>query len=164
MMVLSETIVAMLNAQIVLEQGAHLFYTAAANWCNAQGFTGCEKYMWATASEETEHRNGFIEYLAGLDAQAIVPGSDAPVVGFASLEQVFEQAVQHEMEVTAHIRDIYLAALAEGDVLTMQLMNPYIEEQREGLIELFDIQRWFVTYGSQGAALERIDHKVGKLK
>ncbi len=160
MTILSKSIVSLINAEIVRENEAAQIYKAAALWCDANGYDGSRDYFSKQAPDEISHRDKFAQYLVDLDAQPIMPAVDSPTASYASLQAVFQAALDLETQVTQAIEGIYSAAHTTGDFVTCNFLQWFLDEQRQSLTELLNILRWFTAYGDD---LAMIDDKIGDL-
>lgn len=159
-MILSDTIVQLINDQIAREQYASLCYKAAANWADLAGFDGAARFLHKASAEEIQHRDRFMAYLTDLDATPIVPVAvQAPAWSY-SFPGLFTAALELERDVTRTISALYLEANKSGDFLTAQFLLWFIAEQQSSLAELLVITRWFVAFPG---GLAMIDDKIGEL-
>lgn len=157
-MILDKSIVSLVNMQIVREQEASHAYKASALWCNAAGFQGSEAYFTRASAEELSHRDTWMQYLVGMGAQPVVPAVDAITAKFGGLRAVFSDMLQREQNIAKAISELYAAAMAMSDYLTAEMLHWFLAEQRNSLIEVMDILRWFDAFGVD---LAMIDAKVG---
>jgi ferritin len=65
------------------------------------------------------------------NGQVMLQAIEQPSTEFDSVQQVFEEALEHERRVTDMINSIYKLAQAEGDYPTQVLMEWFISEQVE---------------------------------
>lgn len=154
MVILSDSMAGLLNAQVVREANASNAYKALAVWSGQAGYFGAAKWLNAASADETSHRDKVLQYLVDMDAPAITPATDEPQRVFAALADVFAFALQLERDITAYIQAIYKAAMIEGDYMTMEFLNWFVAEQRASLGELLDIMRIFQAYGADVAMID----------
>ena len=83
---------------------------------------------------------------------------------FASLREVFELILEHEIQVTKSINEIVDHCFNIKDFTTFQFLQWFVTEQREEetmarrALELFEI------IGEEGVGLWTIDQEIGKLE
>ena len=160
MAILTNNMVSMINAHIVAEQYASLFYRSGANWADANGLMGVAHWLESESKDESEHRDGFMAYLTDADAAVITPASNAPPQGWASLGAFFEEALALETRVRRSIEAIYRAASEEQDFMTAAFLVKYLNGQRDAFATLTKIQAWLKRYGDD---YDAIDRRIGEL-
>ena len=161
-MVISMEIEGLVNAEIEREAFAAAQYDAAADWCNAQGLFGAEKYFRKSSGEETEHKRKFKAFLNDLGATSIEPAVANVTQSWPSLPVLINAAYDLEWTVTQAIQAIYWRAMQLGDSITFEFLDWFVAEQRSSLAELSDLQRMLRTFGADGAALLLFDEAMGE--
>lgn len=130
-MMISKTMEAALNEQIVLEGYASFLYLSMAVWCDNQGLTGCHQFLMRQSDEERMHMMKIFEYLADVDGFALTPGVNEPPRQFKSVQEVFKTVYAHEQKVTKSINGLIDLATKENDFSTQTFLQWYVNEQRE---------------------------------
>lgn len=78
---------------------------------------------------------------------------------FTSPIDVFEKALAHEKFVTKSIMDIYKNAIKEGDIVSQQFLNKYLEEQREEEDKMNERLMRLKLAGDNTSAILLLDHE-----
>lgn len=77
---------------------------------------------------------------------------------------VFEVAYTHEKHITKSIMDIYKNAVKEGDIVSQQFLNKYLEEQREEEDKMCERLMRLKLAGDNTSAILLLDHEQGNQK
>ena len=78
---------------------------------------------------------------------------------FTSPIDVFEKALAHEKFVTKSIMDIYKNAIKEGEIVSQQFLNKYLEEQREEEDKMNERLMRLKLAGDNTSAILLLDHE-----
>ena len=78
---------------------------------------------------------------------------------YTSPMNVFEVAYAHEKYVTKSIMDIYKNAIKEGDIVSQQFLNKYLEEQREEEDKMSERLMRLKLAGNNTSAILLLDHE-----
>ena len=160
---LSEAMEAKLNEQIAMESASSQYYLACASWLHKEGYEGGAAFMYQHANEERMHMMKLINYVNDSGGHALAPEITGIKNHFASLREILDYALEHEIEVTHSINKIVDFCFEIKDFATLQFMQWYVEEQREEeqicrrALEIYDI------IGDTDHGLWMIDKEIGKL-
>lgn len=152
-----------LNKQVEMEGRSSAYYLSMASWCDMKGYSHSARYLYEHADEERQHMLKLIHYINGAGGHAIQPEITGIQHHFNSLREVFEMALEHEVQVTRSINHIVDHCFGVKDFASFSFMQWYVTEQREEetiarrALELFDI------IGEGGIGLWTIDQELGKL-
>jgi ferritin len=135
----SSAFVTQLNEQIGHEFAAHQQYVAIAAYYEAETLPRLAHVFYGQALEERGHAMMMIQYLLDADADVIVPGVDAPQVGFVDIVAPVALALEQEKRVSAQINALAASARAEGDYSSEQFMQWFIKEQVEEVSKMNDL-------------------------
>jgi ferritin len=91
-----------------------------------------------------------------------LPSVDQPPSSFRSPLDAFEQALEHEKEVTAHIHEHYDLAIQEKDYPAKVLLDWFVQEQVEEEKTATEIVERLTMAGEDGAALLMLDKELGE--
>ncbi|HEY9047278.1 MAG TPA: ferritin [Ohtaekwangia sp.] len=155
---------ALLNNQIVMEGKSSAAYLSMASWCDTQGFEISAEFLYKHSEEERRHMLKLFRYVNAAGGHSLQPEISGIKHSFASLREVFETVLHHEIEVTKSINNIVDQCLQIKDFATFNFLQWYVNEQREEetlarrAVEIFDI------IGEEGVGLWMIDQEVGKLE
>lgn len=151
----------LLNAQIKMEAHASAAYLAMASWCEQNGFFTSAKFFFKQSEEEREHMMKIFHFLVDTGGNPISPEVTGINHEFASILDVFESALNHEIKVTESIKNIVKAARASVDITTERFLDWFILEQVEEENTIRDILDMIELTGMDGVGKQMIDDKVG---
>lgn len=129
---LQKSIQEALNNQIKLEAASSQAYLAMAVWAEIQpGLDGVSEFFFQQSDEERIHMLKLIRFVNERGGFAAIPALDQPMVTFPSLKKMFEEYLNHELQVSACINDLVDLALKEKDYATHNFLQWYVSEQIE---------------------------------
>lgn len=128
---ISEKMVAAINAQINAEYWSAYFYQSISCDLAHKGFSGFSSWFDVQFKEEQMHADKFVKYLISRGGKVELKPIEKVQTEWASLLSVFEDTLSHEMKVTKMINDIYSLAATEQDYATQSFLKFYIDEQVE---------------------------------
>lgn len=153
----------MLNAQIVMEGKSSAAYLSMASWCETQGYEHSAQFLYEHSEEERGHMLKLFRYLNEAGGHALQPKISDIKHAFSTLREVFEDVLDHEINVTKSIHEIVDHCLECKDYTTFNFLQWFVIEQREEetiarrALEIFDL------IGEEGLGLWTIDQEIGKL-
>ena len=153
-----------LNDQVKMEGVSSQFYLAAASWCEREGYENAANFLYGHSEEERMHMLKLIKYINASGGYALAPEIDGLKYEFEGLRAVFDEVLEHEINVTNSINNLVDFSFKVKDYATFQFLQWYVAEQREEeelarrVIEIFDI------IGESGQGLWFIDKEISKLK
>lgn len=147
------------------EQIKHEFYSAYLYLSMAGSFevanlTGCANWMRKQAREEQEHAMKFFDFLLDRGEQVQLQTIEAPPYAFRSPLDTFEQALEHEKEVTSRIHDLYELAVHENDFPAQVMLNWFVTEQVEEEKSATEVVERLRMAGEDNAALLLVDAEL----
>jgi ferritin len=128
---ISEKIQNAINDQIKAEFDSFYLYLAMAAFCESINFKGFAAWFRMQAEEEKEHAYKFYNYVIDRGGRVILKGLETPPAQFNSMQDVFQQTLDHERVVTGRINHIYQMAVEEKDFATQEHLNWFVKEQVE---------------------------------
>jgi ferritin len=155
---------ALLNKQIVMEGKSSAAYLSMASWCETKGYETSSSFLYKHSEEERMHMLKLFRYINAAGGHALQPEITKIKHTFKTLREVFEQVLQHELEVTQSINSIVDHCFKIKDFATFNFLQWYVMEQREEetlarrAVEIFDL------IGEEGVGLWMIDQEIGKLE
>jgi ferritin len=161
---ISAEVESLLNQQVRKEAFSSAVYLSMASWCNHNGYDYSSEYFFKQADEERQHQLKFFKYILDMGGNAISPEITGMKQDYNSFREVFEDALDQEINVTQSIKNIYARCLKEQDFVTNEFLNWFLKEQREEeykarrALELFDV------IGEEGTGRWQIDRHVGGIK
>lgn len=130
-LIMEKTVETLLNEQITKEYFSAYLYMSMAAYLEDKNFPGMAHWMKVQVQEEMIHGTKFFEYMNDRGSRVTLGAIDKPKSDFASVKEVFEDALAHEKKVTASINNIYAEAQKANDNATMIFLQWFITEQVE---------------------------------
>ena len=160
-MVISKTIIKLLNYRIQQEEQSSRIYKAMSIWLNLNGYTGASKLWDSYSKEELDHADWAYKYLLDLNLLPVTPSQEEPELEFKGLPQIIALTMKHELEITNQCKDLAMQCLKENDIMTFGLAQKYVEEQ---IGEIAKAQLWIDklnAFGEDKIALRLLDEEMG---
>jgi ferritin len=154
----------LLNKQIVMEGKSSAAYLSMASWCETKGYEISAAFLYKHSDEERMHMLKLFRYVNTAGGHAKQPEINKLKHSFKNLREVFENVLEHELEVTKSINNIVDHCFKIKDFATFNFLQWYVMEQREEetlarrAVEVFDL------IGEEGVGLWMIDQEIGKLE
>jgi ferritin len=138
----------------------YLYLAMAAHFeaVNLPGFAG---WMHSQAKEEMAHAMRFWTFISDRGGAVTLLSIDAPPARFSSPRAAFEQALEHEREVTQQIHKLYARAVDEKDYAGQVFLQEFITEQVEEEKTASDIVETLKLAGDNSASLLMLDRELG---
>ena len=152
-----------LNEQINVEFYSSNLYLQMASWCESKGLEGCADFLKAHADEEMGHMHRLFTYVNECGAMAKLGAIDAPPTDFASIDEVFEETLNHEKFVTSKINELADTAFQEKDYSTFNFLQWYVAEQHEEEKLFNTILDKMRIIGTDGRGLYHFDQEIAKM-
>lgn len=151
----------LINYRIEQEELSSRIYRGMYVWLDMNGYRAAK--LWKKYSdEEQSHADAFYGYLLDLNVMPDVPALPKVENNFASLMDVAQKSLQHEILVTNQIEALSNQAMKSGDTKTMAMAQKYLLEQIE---ELSKTQYWvdrLKLAGDDKSAILEIDEEMGE--
>lgn len=129
---LSKSLQGALNRQVQMEAQSSQAYLAMASWAEIQpGLEGVTEFFYNQSEEERVHMLKLIRYINERGGYAVVSELKQPMVTFPSLKKLFDEFLNHELQVSNSINDLVDMALQEKDFATHNFLQWYVSEQLE---------------------------------
>jgi ferritin len=153
--------------EAVSEQIKHELYSAYLYLSMAGSFEvanlpGFARWMRKQSEEEREHGMKFFDFLLDRGEQVQLRAIDEPPYAFRSPLDTFEQALEHEKEITSRIHSLYDLAVQENDYPAQVLLNWFVGEQVEEEKSATEVVERLKMAGEDGAALLLLDRELGE--
>ena len=155
-----DSIISKLNKQVKLEAQASASYLAMAAWCDQNGFDHCAAFFYEQSNEEREHMLKLFHYVSDMGGVAASPAVSEPNGDFGSLREVFETALENEINVTESINEIVGACRKANDYATENFMQWFVKEQVEEEFVVRRVIELFEMLGEEPTSLLMIDERV----
>ena len=160
---LSDRMVAMLNAQINAEFYSSNLYLQMSAWCEDKGLAGCAAFLRVHAEEERDHMQRIFDYVNEAGAMAVLGTIEAPPVTYESAQAMFVGIHAHECKITSMINEIVASAMEEKDFATFNFLQWFVAEQREEEALTKSIVDKFEMVGADGKGLFYIDRDLAQM-
>ncbi len=149
-----------IGEQIKHEFYAAYLYLAMAGSFEVANFSGFAHWMREQSKEEQGHAMKFFDFLLARGEQVRLQAIEEPPYAFRSPLDTFEQALEHEREVTSRIHDLYELAVRENDFPVQVLLNWFVTEQVEEENSTSEIVEQLRMAGEDSAALLLLDREL----
>jgi len=150
-----------MNEQIKNEFYSAYQYLSMAAYCESANLPGFAHWMRTQSQEEMEHAMKFYDFILARNGRVVLHAMDQPVVDFGSPLEVFEQALEHEREVTAMINDLYGLAVRENDYASQAFLQWFVTEQVEEEKNAGDVVDTLKMVGEKSESLFLLDRELG---
>src|SRR5918994_635721 len=148
--------------QVGREFYAAYLYLSMAGYLESVSLTGFAYWMRKQYEEETQHALKLFDSLLDCGERVQLLPIEQPPSSFRSPFDAFEQALEHEKEVTAHIHELYDLAMQEKDYPAKILLDWFVQEQVEEEKSATEIGERLKMAGEDGAALLMLDKELGE--
>lgn len=154
----------LLNKQIVMEGKSSAAYLSMASWCETEGYDISAQFLYKHSEEERMHMLKLFQYINAAGGHAMQPEISGIKHSFKSLREVFEDVLDHELDVTKSIHHIVDHCFQIKDYATFNFLQWYVMEQREEETLARRAVELFGLIGEEGVGLWTIDQEIGKLE
>ncbi|MCX8957850.1 non-heme ferritin [Erwinia psidii] len=160
---LTSEMTAKLNDQLNLEFFSANLYLQMSAWCTDKGFEGAAAFMREHSAEEMQHMQRLFNYLSDTGAMPVLGAIAAPPIAFNSLNEVLQQAYDHEKLITSKINELAHAAITTQDYSTFNFLQWYVAEQHEEEKLFKSVLDKLALVGNSGEALFFVDKDLMKM-
>lgn len=159
---LSEEMEGKLNKQVQMEGISSFYYLTMASWCESKGYQGAAQFLYNHTEEEKVHMLKLMHFINDSGGYALAPEIKNLKYQYASLREIFEDVLQHEIHVTKAINGIADYCHETKDFMTLQFLQWYITEQHEEELVARRLLEFFDIIGEEGQGLWLIDQEIGR--
>ena len=149
------------NEQIKNELYSGYLYLAMAAHFAEQNLDGFAGWMRMQALEELKHGMRLYDHLVERGAHIELQAIAQPPSSFGAPQAIFEQALEHEQEVTAMITRLFELSRAEKDYPSELALQWFIDEQVEEEDQASRAVEQLRMAGENRAALLMLDRQFG---
>ena len=150
----------LLNEQITKEAAASASYLAMASWCDQNALTHSADFFYEQSAEEREHMMKIFKFVNDNGGAALSPHIGKSTHNFNSLQEVFEIALDQEIEVTKSINNIVQQCRKKNDFGTENFLQWFVQEQMEEEQKMRRVLDLIDLMGTDGIALRLVDERV----
>ena len=153
-----------INSQINQELTAAYNYLGMSTYFDTQNLDGFAKWMMMQHDEEQAHAMRLLHYLQDRGGTVTLTAIPSPQSNFATPLEVFETALNTEVENTKSINALYEKALSLNDHATKSHLQWFLDEQVEEEKSMEDVIALLERIGNDTAGLLYLDDKLGNRK
>jgi ferritin len=161
---LSADVEMLINQQIKKEAYSSAVYLSMASWCNRNGFDYSADYFFKQSDEERKHQLKFFKYVLDMGGHAESPEITNIKSEYTSFREVFEEALEQEVNITQSIKNLAARCFKEQDFVTVEFLNWFFREQREEEYKARRAVELFEVIGEAGTGRWEIDKHVGQIQ
>lgn len=161
---MKKNINAALNEQVALEAESSHIYLAMASWAEKNGYHGVANFLYQHADEERVHMLKLIRFINEREGHALIPAIKQPKEMYQNLPELFDNVLQHEIQVTNEINKLVEITLREKDFTTHHFLQWYVSEQLEEEALARQIHDKLKLIGNDKMGLYIFDRDIQSLK
>jgi len=158
---LSQVVQDALNDQINTEFYSSYNYLAMSAYCERVNFRGCANWLRAQSQEEYMHGMKLYNFLVARNGRVVLRDIKAPLADYVCPPQVFEQALDQELDVSRRIDALYELAFREKAFAALVELQWFIAEQVEEERTARDIVAKFALVKDDPSAMLDLDRELG---
>lgn len=151
-----------MNEHLSKELYSAYLYLAMAAYFESINLPGMTNWMRAQAKEEYQHAMLFWEFISDRGGRVTLLAIDKPPASFGSPLEAFQEALDHEKEVSKEINDLYGQAAAANDYASQAFLQGFVTEQVEEEKTATQIVDTLKMVGDNPAALLMFDRELGQ--
>jgi bacterioferritin B len=156
-MIIKQSVVDAINAQIQSEFGASQQYIAIAVYFDEESLPDLAAFFYRQSEEERAHAMKFVQFLLETGAKPIIPNLPEMKNEFSSATEAVQYALDQEIKVTNQINNIMRIATEENDFASQNFLQWFVEEQVE---EVDSMTSLLQTIKHAGSALLLVEDYV----
>ncbi len=150
-----------INDQIAAEFYSAYLYLSMSAYFQSINLPGCAHWMRLQYQEEVAHALKLFDYVHQREGHVVLETIEQPKSKFKSALDVFEQALDHEKEVSGMINKLYALTHKEDDYPSQIELQWFITEQVEEEKNARSIVEQFQMIGDNKVALLMLDRQLG---
>lgn len=158
---LSKTVQDAINNQIAAEFHSAYVYLSMSAYFQSINLPGSAHWMRLQYQEEMGHALKLYDYVLDREGTVVLQSIKQPASKFKSTLDVFQQALEHEKEVTKMINSLYALTLKENDYAAQIQLQWFITEQVEEEKNAGAIVEQLKMIGDNKSALLYLDRQLG---
>jgi ferritin len=157
---ISDSMQAAVNDQINAELYSSYLYLSMAAYFQDIDLPGFANWMRVQTLEEGVHATMFFDFLHDRNGRALLAPIAGPPTEWDSPLAPFQQAYEHETEVTRRINNLVTLALEERDHATVTFLDWFVREQVEEESSALAIVKQLRLIGDDRSALFMLDREL----
>ena len=151
---------AALNDQLNAEFFSSYLYLSMAAYFEENDLPGMSNWMRIQADEEHQHGMKFYQFVLDRDGRVVLGAIAKPTDTWDSPLAAFEDAFEHESEVSQRINTLVDLCLKNHDHATNNFLQWFVAEQVEEEATVRDLLRRVKLVGNDGRGLFLIDQEL----
>ncbi len=158
---MNQVVLDAINTQINAELSSSYAYLAMSGFCELENFRGSAHWLRVQSQEEYSHGMKLFDFLLARSAKVELKAMSGPAASFASIVDVFDQALTQEREVSAQIDALYELAFREKAFSALVELQWFLREQVEEERTAREIVAKFHMVKDDPASLLDLDRELG---
>jgi bacterioferritin B len=138
-MLISPELNAAFNDEIGLELFASNQYLNMSAYLDGLPLKKLAGLFAKQAEEERAHALKFVKYLNDVGGTVVIPAIAAPKATYASVEEVMQESLMWETEVTSRINAMMTLAIEQKDYAAQDFLRWFVTEQVEEMATFGDL-------------------------
>ena len=160
-MLISETMNQRLNKQMTNEfYAAHLYLDMSCAFID-RGLNIIARWFRGHAHEERVHAMKIFDYVHEVGGHVRLDAIPQPAERPASVEEIVQAALDHELLVTGQINDLMSLADSEKDYATRSFLQWFVDEQVEEVSVVTEVLRLIKL--AEGKHMLEVEARVAKM-
>jgi len=159
---LSEEMQKALNGQLNREMYSAYLYLSMSAYFQSLNLGGSANWMRVQAQEEMVHAMKFYDFINERAGRVTLLPLEAPPLEWDSSLSAFQEAYEHEQNVTGLINDLMELALSEHDHATQIFLQWFVTEQLEEEDSANEVVQKIKLVGDAQGGLFMIDQELGQ--
>ena len=153
-----------MNAQINAELWSAYLYLSMSLHADKMNRPGIARWFYLQNLEEQDHARRLQKFMLNRDANITLQPIGAVPTAWNSLKEMFEQTLQHEMDVTRMIHHLVSLAREEKDYAAEERLWWFVKEQVEEEATAKALLMDLELADEDPAALVALDTRMGERK
>ncbi|HJV66615.1 MAG TPA: ferritin [Geomonas sp.] len=149
-----------MNKQLNNELYSAYLYLSMSSYAGSIGLKGAANWFMVQYQEEMVHAMKFFSFINSRGEHTELAAIAAPPTEFASLLDMFQQTLDHELFITSSIYELTDLALAEKDYATHIFLQWFVTEQIEEEENDRDLIGKLKLIGDNGQGLLLLDNEL----
>ncbi|MGD0896839.1 MAG: ferritin [Thermoguttaceae bacterium] len=151
-----------LNDQMNAEMASAYLYLSMAAHFESRSLRGMAHWMKVQAGEEWRHAMKFFQQIVDRGGHVSFLPLGAPKEKWSSVQDAFQDALNHECQVTGRIHGLVKLAASEADFATHAFLQWFVNEQVEEEANAQIIVEKLKMMGDGNVGLLFLDSELGK--
>ena len=162
-MIISPTIIKLLNYRIQREQYSSRVYYAMYLWLRDKGYEGAAKLWKKYSEEEMKHASWAEEFLDSFNIKPEIRALEEPPCEFTGLGDVIRRTLEHETNITNECNELARVCLSEINLSAFSVAMKYVSEQVEEMEKSYFLLNRLELFGEDPISLRMFDNELNEL-